>query len=88
MTFAKKQDQIGKDLGNVYSKICQGNADKRANELEHVGAIQESTSRSRAALMELVDGLPQGNPPAGSENSVGTNDAVWKSVIPERTTWE
>ena len=28
------------------------------------GAIQETTSRSRAALMELVDGLPQGNPPA------------------------
>ena len=50
------------------------NADRTANEQEFVGAMQESTSRSPAAPVEL-DGSSKGN-------------AVWESVIPKRTTWD
>ena len=51
-------------------KISLENNDRTANEQECVVATQESTSRHRAALLDLAEGLPKGNPPSGSADSM------------------
>ena len=69
-------------------KIPQESVDRTANEQYRVGAIQDSTSRYWAALMESVEGFPKGNSPSRSADSVETHAAIRESAIPERKTWD
>ena len=88
MKMAKKQEGTGKDLGMCLFEIFQGDKDRAPNDQEHIVAIQEVTSRCRAALLNLTEGLPKSNPPSSCGNSVdkGADCALWESLIPERTT--
>ena len=86
MALAKKQENmLGKLVKWCTHTISQGNATSTASGQEHVGAIQEATSKRWAAAMVLVDRFSKENPSPWLVVR-GTNDAMWESVLPGRTT--
>ena len=75
-------------LGKCVSKIPQGNSDRTAHEQYYVVAKQKKHVKVSCCAVDLAEGLPKGNQPSSSTDSVEKHSALWESVIPERTTWD
>ena len=75
-----RHEDTATDMGKSACKVAHRNNRRTANGQEYDAEIQESTSRCRAAILELAERIPKDNPPESSE------DLVEKPS--ERSVWE